>query len=126
MRVEGVAVEPKVVRGEKGALRVRISVAPGWHIQGPDGLRVEASAGSGAIVTFEEIRLPAPSRVDDPMGDDDTGWTGTFEANLSFSLSRKAKKGKMDVTLRVTYRACGEGACRPDATLSLTVPVEIV
>jgi hypothetical protein len=26
----------------------------------------------------------------------------------------------------VTYRACGEGACRPDAVLSLSVPVEIV
>ena len=54
------------------------------------------------------------------------GWTGTFEANLSFSVSRKARKAKTDVSVRITYRACGEGACRPDAVISLSVPVEIV
>jgi uncharacterized protein len=126
VRVEGVAVEPKVVRGEKGAIRIRISVAPGWHLQGPDGLRIEAAAGSGSEFTFEEIFPPAPSRIDDPIGYALTGWTGTFEANISFSLSRNAKKGKTDVTLRVTYRACGDGACRPEAVVSLSVPVEIV
>ncbi|HEY3351383.1 MAG TPA: DUF255 domain-containing protein [Thermoanaerobaculia bacterium] len=125
VRVEGVAVEPKVPRGEKGALRLRISIAPGWHLQGPDGLRVEASAGSGEF-TFKEVFLPPPSRIDDPIGGALTGWHGTFEANLSFSVARKAKKGKTDVTLRVTYRACGEGACRPDAVASLSVPLEIV
>jgi hypothetical protein len=26
----------------------------------------------------------------------------------------------------VTYRACGEGACRPDAVASLSIPVEII
>ncbi len=128
MRVEGVAVEPKVVRGEKGALRLRISVAPGWHLQGPDGLRLEAEGarGSESEFTFEESSLPPPSRLPDSTRGGETGWAGIFEANLSFSVSRKAKKGKTDVTLRVTYRACGEGTCRPDATLSLSVPVEIV
>ena len=128
VRVEAVAVEPKVVRGEKGALRIRISIAPGWHLQGPDGLRIEAEGarGSESEFTFEESSLPAPSRLPDSTRDDESGWFGTFEANLSFSLSRKARKGKRAVALRVTYRACGEGACRPDATLSLSVPVEIV
>jgi hypothetical protein len=125
VRIEGVAVEPKVPRGENGAIRLRISVAPGWHLQGPDGLHIEASAGSGEF-TFEEIPLPAPSRIEDTSGEAQLGWFGTFEANLSFSISRKAKKGKTDVTLRVTYRACGEGACRPDAVLSVNVPVEVV
>ena len=128
VRVEAVAVEPKVVRGGKGALLLRISVAPGWHLQGPDGLRIEAKSarGSESAFTFEESSLPAPARIGDGSGADLTGWEGTFEANISFSLSRKAKKGKTDVTLRVTYRACGEGACRPDAVASLSVPVEVV
>ncbi len=30
------------------------------------------------------------------------------------------------MTVRVAHRACGEGACRPDAVASLSVPVEIV
>jgi hypothetical protein len=128
VRVEAVAVEPKVVRGEKGAIRMRISVAPGWHLQGPDGLRVEVTGGEGPEFTFEEISLPAaaPVPADDSRGESVIGWSGTLEASLSFSVSRKAKKGKTDVTLRVTYRACGEGACRPDAVLALSVPVEIV
>ena len=125
VRVEGVAVEPKVVRGGRGAIRIRISVAPGWHLQGPDGLRIEASAGSGEF-TFEEISPPPPVRIDDGSGADLTGWEGTFEANLSFSVSREAKKGKTEVAVRVAHRACGEGACRPDAVLTLSVPVEIV
>jgi uncharacterized protein YyaL (SSP411 family) len=124
VRVEGVAVEPKVVRGGKGALVLRISIAPGWHLQGPDGLKVEAWGGSE--FTFEEIPLPPPSRIEDTSGEELSGWAGTFEANLSFSVSRKAEKGKRDVSVRVTHRACGEGACRPEAVLSLSIPVEIV
>jgi hypothetical protein len=124
VRVEGVTVEPKIPRGEKGAIRLRISVAPDWHLQEPDGLKVEAWGGSE--FTFEEIPLPPPSRIEDPGGEELSGWAGTLEANLSFSVSRKAAKGKRDVSVRVTYRACGEGACRPDAVASLSIPVEIV
>ncbi|MBK9064380.1 MAG: DUF255 domain-containing protein [Acidobacteria bacterium] len=124
VRVEAVAVEPRVPRGEKGALRLRIAIAPGWHLQGPDGLRVEAWGGSE--FTFEEVPLPAPLTLTSSARDDETGWYGTFEANLSFSVSRNAAKGKRDVSVRVTTRACGEGACRPDEVLSLSVPVEIV
>jgi uncharacterized protein YyaL (SSP411 family) len=125
VRVEGVAVEPKIPRGEKGAIRIRITVAPGWHLQGPDGLRIEPSVSAGEF-TFEEISLPPPSRIEDTSGEELSGWAGTFEANLSFSVSRKAAKGKRDVSVRVTYRACGEGACRPDAVASLSIPVEII
>jgi hypothetical protein len=87
-------------------------------------LRVEAWAGSE--FTFEEIPLPAPLTLTSSARDDETGWYGTFEANVSFSVSRSAAKGKRDVSVRVTYRPCGEGACRPDAVLALSVPVEIV
>ena len=124
LNVEGAAVEPRVVRGGKGAIRIRISVAPGWHLRGPDGLKIEAWGGSE--FTFEEISPPAPSRIDDGSGADLTGWEGTFEANVSFSISRKAKKGKKEIAVRVAYRACGEGACRPDAVLSVNVPVEVI
>lgn len=117
-------MEPRVVRGGKGAIRIRISVAPGWHLRGPDGLKIEAWGGSE--FTFEEISPPAPSRIDDGSGADLTGWEGTFEANVSFSISRKAKKGKKEIAVRVAYRACGEGACRPDAVLSVNVPVEVI
>jgi uncharacterized protein len=124
VRVEGVAVEPRVLRGGKGVLLLRISVSPGWHVQGPDGLRVEAWAGSE--FTFEEAPLPEPLRLTSSAHDDETGWYGTFEASLSFSVSAQASRGKKDVAVRVTHRACGEGACRPEAVLSLSIPVEIV
>ncbi len=128
VRVEGVAVERKIVRGGKGALILRISVSEGWYLQGPDGLRVETQGvrGSESEFTFEEISLPAPSRLPGSTRDDEAGWFGTLEANLSFSVSRKAAKGKREVSVRVAYRACGEGACRPEQVLSLTVPIEVV
>ena len=126
VRVEGTAVEPKVRRGTKGALLLRVTVAPGWHLQAPDGLRAAASASAAAEFTFEEISLPPPTGIDDPIGDEMTGWQGTFEATLSFSVSKKAAKGKKEIAVRVAHRACGEGACRPEATLALSVLVEVV
>ncbi len=122
VRVEGVAVEARVPRGEKGVIRLRISVAPDWHLQGPDGLRVDAWAGSD--FSFEEVPLPPPARLPDSTRE--AGWFGTIEANLSFSVSRKASKGMKEANVRVIYRPCGEGVCRPEEVLSLTVPVEVV
>ena len=124
VRVEATAVEPKVPRGEKGSLYLRLSIAPGWHLQGPDGLRVEAWGGSE--FTFEEAAVPVPSRLPDSTRDDETGWFGTVEATLSFFVSKKAAKGKKEIAVRVAHRACGEGACRPEEVLSLSVPVEVV
>ena len=124
LRVEGVAVEPRVASGGKGAIRLRLTISDGWHLQGPDGLRVEAAAASE--FTFEEVLLPAPALLPDPASARETGWTGTFEANVSFSISQKALKGKKDVTIRARYRACGDGACRPEAVLDLSIPIEVV
>jgi len=112
-------------RGTASRLGLTIQVKDGWHLQAPDGLRVEASGAPGSGFTVEEISLPPPARLPDSTRDDEAGWFGTFEADLSFSVSRKAAKGEKDVNVRVSYRACGEGACRPEETLSLTVPVEV-
>jgi hypothetical protein len=112
-------------RGMASQISLTLKIKQGWHLQGPDGLRIEASGGSGSEFTFEEILLPAPALLPDPTSPGETGWTGAFEANISFSVSRKASKGKRDVTVRTRYRACGEGACRPEEMLSLTVPVEV-
>src|SRR5664279_869605 len=54
-------------RGTASRLVLTIHVKDGWHLQGPDGLRIEASGGSGSEFTFEEIRLPAPALLPDPM-----------------------------------------------------------
>jgi uncharacterized protein YyaL (SSP411 family) len=112
-------------RGTASRLALTFHVAEGWHLQGPDGLRIEASGGSGSELTFEEILLPAPSRIEDRGGEAVPGWHGTFEANLSFLFSRFATRGTRDVSVNVRYRACGEGACRPEAALLLSIPVEV-
>src|ERR1039458_9789400 len=112
-------------RGTASRISLTLKIKQGWHLQGPDGLRIEMSSGSGSEFTFEEIRLPAPALLPAPTSPGETGWTGTFEANVSFSVSQKASKGKRDVTVRTRYRACGEGACRPERMQFLTVPVEV-
>jgi hypothetical protein len=108
---------------EGSSLRLRLSVTPGWHLQGPDGLRIEAWAGSD--FTFEAASFPAPSRIEDATGDDLSGWQGTFEAILPYAVSPAAAKGKRDVSVVVRFRACGEGTCQPERALSLEVPVEV-
>ena len=112
-------------RGTASRLVLTLQVKDGWHLQGPDGLRIEASGGSGSEYAFEEILLPAPSRIEEATGEAVSGWHGTFEANLPFLLSPSATPGTHDVKVTVRYLACGEGACRPEEILSLTVPVEV-
>jgi uncharacterized protein YyaL (SSP411 family) len=112
-------------RGMASRLALTFHVAEGWHLQGPDGLRIEVSGGSGSEFTFEEISFPAPALLPDPASSGEAGWHGTFEANLSFSFSPALAPGRHDVRVTVRYRACGEGVCRPEAVLRLSVPVEI-
>jgi hypothetical protein len=113
------------VRGGKGVIRLRLTISEGWHLQGPDGLRIEASGGSGSEFTFEETAVPLPTRIPDSEIETETGWLGAFEVNISFSVSRNALKGNRDVTVRTRHRACGKGACLPEAMRSLSIPVEI-
>jgi len=113
-------------RAQRGtALRIPLTlkIEEGWHLQDPDGLSIEASGGPD--LSFEEILLPPPARIEGGPGEDVSGWMGTFEAGLSFSVLQKASKGKRDVTVRMRYRACGAGVCRPEAVLELTISVEI-
>jgi len=125
---------PSMVRAPRGAtshLTLVFHVAEGWHLQGPDGLRIEASAagpgsGSPSVFTFEEVFLPVPASIEGTTGEVSSGWHGSFEANLSFSSSEEILKGRHDVVVRARYRACGEGACRPEAVLRVVIPIEIV
>ncbi len=118
-------------RGSTSRIALTLKVKEGWHLQAPDGLRIEVSGGPGSgpgsesAFAFQEIRLPAPSRIEDTSGEAVFGWHGTLEANLSFFVSRSAEPGIKNVRVVVRYRACGEGACRPEAALSLSVPVEV-
>jgi hypothetical protein len=109
-------------RGTASRIPLTLRVGDGWYLPGPDGLRVEAWGGSdfafeatdphpNSTVTGEEPAVPA--------------FSGTFEADLSFSVSRRAASGQRTISVVVTYRACGDGACRPEAALALSIPVEV-
>jgi uncharacterized protein YyaL (SSP411 family) len=110
-------------RGESLSVVLTLQVKDGWHLQAEDGLRVEAWGGSDFL--FDEIRPRPNSAV---PGEETTAaaFSGTFEESLSFSVSPTAARGGRVLSVLVTYRACGEGACRPEATLSLSAPLEIV
>jgi hypothetical protein len=110
-------------RGTSSRIAITFRVKEGWHLQGADGIRIEARGGLD--LTFEE-KHPHPNAT--VPGEETTlpAFSGTFEADLSFSVSSSAPKGERMVSVIVRYRACGEGACRPEAALSASVPVEIV
>ncbi|MFI5181177.1 MAG: thioredoxin domain-containing protein [Thermoanaerobaculia bacterium] len=110
-------------RGKVLHIPVTFEVKEGWHLQGEDGLRIEAWGGSD--FTFEEMR-PRPNATVPGEKTALPAFLGSFKADLSFSVSSSAPKGERKVSVVARYRACGEGACRPEATLSLMVPLEIV
>ncbi|MGE5346222.1 MAG: thioredoxin domain-containing protein [Acidithiobacillales bacterium] len=109
-------------RGEPSQIALTLQVKEGWHLQGEDGIRIEAWGGSD--FTLEEIR-PRPSHVIPGEGAEMPAFAGTFEESLTFAVSPSAGRGARAISVLLTYRPCGEGACRPEATLSLSVPVEI-
>ena len=113
-------------RAKRGTvLRIPLTfrVKEGWYLQGADGLRIEAWGGSD--LTFEESP-PHPNSTVPDDGSESPAYTGSFKADLSLSVSSSAPKGERSVSVIVRYRACGEEACRPEAALSLSIPVEVV
>ncbi len=109
--------------GAKLEIPLAFRVTDGWHLQGEDGIRVEPWGGSG--FTFEE-KTPQPNHTVRAEGTAIPAFSGSFEESLSLSVSEEAPAGPRPFMVLVTYRACGEGACRPEATLSFTVPFEIL
>jgi len=117
---------PSMHRAKRGtALRIplAIRVKDGWHLQGADGIRIEAWSGSD--FTFQETR-PLPNAAVPGEKTLVPAFSGTLEADLSLTVSPSAARGGRTISVVVAYRACGEGTCRPDAVLSISIPVEVV
>ncbi len=117
---------PSMLRAKRGApsrIALRFRVKEGWHLQGEDGLRLEAWAGSDLV--FDEGSRPRPNHVVAGAGMDVPAYLGSFEESLSFSVSPSATPGLRAVSILLTYRPCGEEACRREATMPLSIPVEI-
>ena len=118
---------PSKHRAKRGTvLRVPLTfkVREGWYLQGADGIRIEVSGGDPGLAVEESPHLHPNAAV--PGEETDLpAFLGTFEASLSFSVSSSAPKGERKVSVIARYRACGEGVCRPEETLSLAVPVEV-
>jgi uncharacterized protein YyaL (SSP411 family) len=116
---------PSMVRAKRGVrqtLSLFVSVADGWYLPGVEGFRIEAWGGSDT--TIEEIRSCPNSAVpgeDTPV----PAFSGTFEASLSFSVAPSAPRGSCALSILAVYRPCGEEACRPEARLSLSIPLEV-
>jgi hypothetical protein len=110
-------------RGDRLTLPLSFSVADGWYLPEADGIRIEAWGGSD--FTFEDTR-PRPNAAVAGESAALSTFAGSFEAELSSSVSRSAARGPRTISVVVTYRACGEEACRPEAALSLPIPLEVL
>jgi hypothetical protein len=107
---------------------LKITVAEGWYLAGSDGLAIEVWAGSD--ISLEEKAAPTATRLSHEGGKEtgafyEGGYEGTVAASFSFLLSKNAALGPRTLSVLVRYRACGEGACRPETALSLSVPVDV-
>ncbi len=91
------------------------------------GRHSHRSSGGGPGLASRRISAPSPElRRPRRRARNLAAYSGSFKADLSFSVSSSAPVGERTVSVIVHYRACGEGACRPEAALSLSIPVEVV
>ncbi len=106
-------------RGATATAPLGIAIAPGFHLR-EDGLRVEAWAGSDVEVT---VTLPAPVLLEDGSGD--KGHHGRVEATLGLRAQPQVLRGERTLTVFVRFSVCGEGTCRPEAGISVAVPLRV-
>jgi hypothetical protein len=102
---------------------MNVSIEKAYTLMGYDGLKVEAWGGSDIVVA--SIHKPAPFRIKHQDGSVDLGYSGTVAVRLRFDLALAATAGERILSIVVRYRACGQEACLPVATVALTVPFTV-
>jgi len=115
-------VEPPSEPARRGGtleLQVGIRIAAGYYLPA-----VPLEVWGGSDLACRALELPPPS---DLVKDGETtrGHEGTFEARAVLDVAAGAATGPRDVVVQVRFTACGDGACLPQAIVSMAVPVRV-
>lgn len=114
--------------GETVPVALRISIAPGWHINAvqprapfliPTELRLDTPPG-----VVVEVTWPAPEQITLPLSQEPLElYRGELEVRLLLSGEEGLTSGTLSAVLR--YQACNDEVCVPPAELRLSLPVEV-
>jgi uncharacterized protein YyaL (SSP411 family) len=123
LSVEVVATPARMKRGGRIDLAVRIAIEDGFYLLADGGLRVEAWAGADVVAS--PFEAPEPVAIAHEDGTAEPGFENEVEARLRLDVAAGATPGDRTLSVLVRTRACGEGVCRPEALLSLSLPIAI-
>lgn len=114
--------------GETVPVELRISIAPGWHINSVQPnvpflipTELQLVAPPGVVV---EVTWPPPERVSLPLSQEPLElYRGDLEVKLVLVGEEGLTAGTVSAVLR--YQACDDEVCVPPAELQLALPVEV-
>jgi peroxiredoxin len=110
-------------------LTVELAIAPGLHVYGqpiPDGyvpLSAEIAPVDGLVVGATELPAPHPFSVDG-LDEQFHAYDGTVRLAVPLTFGLAAANQTIEATIR--YQACSATDCRPPASLTIQLPVQVL
>ena len=121
---------PTVRAGESVAVRVKATIAPGYHIYSTVPVKAESAPfpteitvkATGLTVVGKPVE-PKPKLVDDKNFNATVGMhEGTPTFTQVLSAPKTAKPGRIAVTASVVFMACTDTSCLPPKMVKVAVP----
>lgn len=125
------AASVKVKAGQSAAVALKVVIAPGWHVFGPDpnvdGVRPAAlAAASAAGLTAGPVKMPAARKVRvEALNADANVYEGTVTIAVTVKADAKAAPGPRTLDATLSYQACGEKQCLMPKKLVVKLPVVV-
>ncbi|HKC24241.1 MAG TPA: hypothetical protein VKF32_05845, partial [Thermoanaerobaculia bacterium] len=123
LSIEAIATPGRLKRGGRIDVAVRIAVEDGFHLPADGGLLVEAWAGADVVAS--PFEAPEPGAILHEDGTIEPGFEKEVEARVHLDVAAAATPGARTLSVLVRYRACGGEVCRPEALVSLSLPIAI-
>lgn len=111
------AASVKVKAGQSVTIALKLSIASGWHIFGPEpkveGVRPSALAVSTAPgLAVSPVRMPAARKVRvEALGADANVYEGVITVPVTVKAASGATVGPRTLEATLSYQACSEKQC---------------
>ncbi|MFN3422556.1 MAG: protein-disulfide reductase DsbD domain-containing protein, partial [Armatimonadota bacterium] len=129
--IERIEVEPTKLRvrpNETKALKLKIAIAKGWHINSAEpqpNLQPTQVSVESELVTVEGVKFPPAKEVRLPFSDEPIK---VYEGETAVVLLLRGKPhahGEGVATLRLRYQACDDKRCLMPAEVKMQVTVKV-
>ena len=121
-----------LTQGGEGQVRISVVVADGFHVQANPAsadflipLRLQLRAKRGVRATIPVYPPGKPYRLEG-MPSELMTYQGTFEIVVHLRAEASAQPGNRTLRGALRYQACDDRSCRSPASVSVSVPVQVV